>query len=92
VDEVLKMPVTRMFLMRDSARTLKNQEYAELCTVSRSAALTHDGYMSLLNHYVDQMNSVDAPPAPKQPPLKGEMARQAVMGLFSTHPMSRRVH
>lgn len=90
VDECLKMPASRFFLMLESARKLKSVEYERACYVARSAQMTMPAFQETVGffHSLGDTGEKQLPPKPKPPepstkPLSGEAAKVAVMAAFA---------
>ena len=87
VDYVLQMPASRFFLMLESARKLKAQEYQRLCYISRSAQMNYRAFEETVAFF-GNTGSIEPKELPEKPknspkPLSGDEARKAVMRAFA---------
>jgi hypothetical protein len=88
VDHVLEMPASRFFLMLESARKLRAEEFQRLCFVSRSAQMTNAAFEETVAFFggIGSLEAKELPEKPKKPapkPLKGADAGRAVMAAFA---------
>lgn len=87
VDHVLAMDASRFFLMLETARKLKAQEYQRLCYVSRSSQMTNKAFEETISFFggLGNLEPKTLPEKPKNAPkpLEGEAARSAVMAAFA---------
>jgi hypothetical protein len=103
VDHVLDMPAKRFFAMLEASRILRGQDYLYDCWTSRAGQMDKQGFLDTVDFFQrygkpkeqsEFFKPGERGPATIKPrqELKGEEARQAVMGAFAKdNRINRRV-
>ncbi len=79
------MPASQFFVLYEKYRLIRNKELVLSAWASRASSVSSEGFHEILG-FLDGLDLPKIRPPDvvvnRRPPLKGEAARQAVMGAF----------